>query len=141
MAEENKVDLYNVNDGIHGRDGGPYLDQVEAAQFEKMQAAREGKKPNYDKPRSYPGIQLVPASVLVSGYNPTLIAGDDRRVAATADATIQVKPMAQAIYAPIGTSTITETDTEDKGDEDPEFILPVLEDDPSKNAVKPSVVI
>jgi hypothetical protein len=73
------TDLYNANDGIHGRDGGPYLDQVEQLHWERHHAAREGNKPDLKNPRPYPGIVLRTASEQVANYNPLLIAGDDRR--------------------------------------------------------------
>lgn len=103
-------DLYNVNDGIHGRDGGPYLDQVEMASEERKQALREGKKPNYANPRGYPGVQLKTAAQLVDGYNPTLIAGDDRRDASE----IQAKPVTSADFVvPSATDVVVDGPLED----------------------------
>lgn len=39
------VDFYNPNNGTVGRDGGPYLDEVEMAGAERQRAAREGREP------------------------------------------------------------------------------------------------
>jgi hypothetical protein len=65
MANAKKVDLYNPNDGLLGRDGGPYLDQVEAAQAEIRRAAVEGREPDLENPGPYSGIHLVTAGQLV----------------------------------------------------------------------------
>lgn len=40
-----KIDLYNVQDGIKGRDGGPYLDQIERHTAEVRRAAQEDREP------------------------------------------------------------------------------------------------
>lgn len=141
-AKDETLALYNANAGIHGRDGGPYLDEVEAAHWEKIHAAREGTKPDLDNPRPYPGNQLVPVNTLVANYNPTLLGGDDRRVGADFQAAISAPVLAEVPKEVIdgsGINTITETDTEDKGDED-EVILPPLFDKPEENKVSPAVI-
>lgn len=65
MADAKKVDLYNPNDGLLGRDGGPYLDQVEAAQAEIRRAAVEKREPDLKNPGPYAGIHLVTAGQLI----------------------------------------------------------------------------
>lgn len=57
--------LYNPNDGITGRDGGPYLDEVETVEAEKRRAVVEGRKPNLEKPPASAGIQLSTASQML----------------------------------------------------------------------------
>ena len=52
------VPLFNPNDGVTGRDGGPYLDQVEAALAEERRAAVEGRKPDLENPPAHAGIPL-----------------------------------------------------------------------------------
>ena len=70
-GETKKVALYNANDGVVGRDGGPYLDIVEMERAETIRARREDREPDYDPANmaSTPGIQLVPANRLGVHYN------------------------------------------------------------------------
>lgn len=69
MADDLK--LYNPHDGLTGRDGGPYLDQVEREQAEIRRAKAEGRKPNLDKPASpSAGTPLVTGAQLVAMANP-----------------------------------------------------------------------
>lgn len=56
--------LYNPNDNITGRDGGPYLDLVEAEQAEKRRAQVEDRKPSEDFVASA-GIPLVTGEQLL----------------------------------------------------------------------------
>lgn len=66
MAEaKKKVDLYNPNDGLTGRDGGPYLDLEEARLAEERRARAEGRKPDFDSVHGYAGLPLVTAGQLV----------------------------------------------------------------------------
>lgn len=59
------VPLYNPNDGITGRDGGPYLDQVEAEQAEVRRAKVEGREPDLDNPPATAGIPLTTAAQMI----------------------------------------------------------------------------
>lgn len=59
--------LFNPNDGLVGRDGGPYLDQEEARIAEERRARIEGREPDFDNPPATAGIPLSPASTLI--YN------------------------------------------------------------------------
>lgn len=52
------VPLFNPNDGVTGRDGGPYLDQVQAVEAEKVRAKIEGRSPDLDNPPAHAGIPL-----------------------------------------------------------------------------------
>lgn len=52
------VQLFNPNDGVTGRDGGPYLDQVEAVRAEQIRAAKEGREPDLVNPPATAGIPL-----------------------------------------------------------------------------------
>lgn len=59
--------LYNPNDNITGRDGGPYLDLEEARLAEERRAVVEGRKPGKDlvAPAGIPlvtGAQLLPTA-------------------------------------------------------------------------------
>lgn len=64
-----QVPVYNVNDGLVGRNGGPYLDEELAKRAEELNARREDRKPNYDpkhlKTVSHPGINLVTGDQLL----------------------------------------------------------------------------
>lgn len=53
-----KVQLFNPNDGVTGRDGGPYLDQVEAKRAEEVRAEKEGRKPDLENPPATAGQPL-----------------------------------------------------------------------------------
>lgn len=70
-SETKKVALYNANDGVVGRDGGPYLDLVEMERAEVIRARKEDREPETDHAAmaSTPGIQLVPANRLGVHYN------------------------------------------------------------------------
>lgn len=57
--------LYNSNDGLTGRDGGPYLDQVEVEAAEKRRAVVEGRDADLDNPPATAGIQLNTASQMI----------------------------------------------------------------------------
>lgn len=50
------VPLFNPNDGITGRDGGPYLDEEQAREAEIRRARIEGREPDLDNPGLYAGI-------------------------------------------------------------------------------------
>lgn len=58
--------LFNPNDGITGRDGGPYLDEVETVEAEKRRAVVENRKPNLTDPPASAGIQLATAAQMLS---------------------------------------------------------------------------
>ena len=53
--------LYNANDGLTGRDGGPYLDLEEARVAEVKRATIEGREPDFENMPASAGIQLVTA--------------------------------------------------------------------------------
>jgi hypothetical protein len=50
--------LFNPNDGLHGRKGGPFLDQVQQRQQEETRAIREGREPDFDNMQPAVGMQL-----------------------------------------------------------------------------------
>lgn len=54
--------LYNANDGLTGRDGGPYLDLEENRLSEERRARIEGRKPDLVNPAASSGTQLRTAS-------------------------------------------------------------------------------
>lgn len=72
MADE-KVNLFNPHDGLTGRDGGPYLDQVERNNAEIVRAAKEGRKPDLENAPATAGTPLVTASELVKMANPASV--------------------------------------------------------------------
>ena len=63
MAE---TPVYNPNDGLVGRDGGPYLDEVQAEQDEIRRAKAEGRKPDLEHPGANAGIQLSTAGQMLA---------------------------------------------------------------------------
>ena len=72
MADD--VKLYNIHQGLTGRDGGPYLDQIERIEAEKRRAVVEGREPaDLTKPDELPataGTPLVTGAQLVFNANP-----------------------------------------------------------------------
>ncbi len=56
-----KVQLFNPNDGVTGRDGGPYLDVVQAEEQERQRARVEGREPDFDNLPAHTGIPLQTA--------------------------------------------------------------------------------
>jgi hypothetical protein len=58
--------LYNPNDGLTGRDGGPYLDIEEAKRAEIRRAEVEGREPDFENLPPSAGIQLVTATALLN---------------------------------------------------------------------------
>lgn len=65
------TNLYNPNDNVTGRDGGPYLDEVEAREAEKRRAVIEDREPDLDNPPPTAGIPLNTGArqVAVMGVN------------------------------------------------------------------------
>lgn len=61
--------LYNPNDRLSGRDGGPYLDQVQAQADEVIRAKREGREPDLDNPPANAGIPLSTAAQLLKAVD------------------------------------------------------------------------
>jgi hypothetical protein len=76
--------LYNANDGVTGRDGGPYLDIVEAEEAEKRRAKAEGREPDLDHPPATAGIQLNSAAQML--YTEHVNSTPSRSNTAVADA-------------------------------------------------------
>lgn len=64
------VNLYNPHEGLTGRDGGPYLDQVEREAAEKLRARVEQREPDYANAPATAGTPLVDANTLVGMANP-----------------------------------------------------------------------
>lgn len=64
--------LYNPNDGLTGRDGGPYLDIEEAKRAEIRRAEVEGREPDFENLPPSAGIQLVTATALLNGVGVNL---------------------------------------------------------------------
>lgn len=59
------IPLYNPNDRLTGRDGGPYLDQEEQRKAEERRAVVEGRKPDVKNPPATAGIQLSTAAQML----------------------------------------------------------------------------
>jgi len=52
------VPLFNPNDRLAGRDGGPYMDLEQAKLAEQRRAEVEGREPDLDNPPAFAGIPL-----------------------------------------------------------------------------------
>lgn len=75
--------LYNPNDGLTGRNGGPYLDEEQARTDEVRRARIEGREPDLDNPAANAGIQLSTAAQMLASLN---VANNPSMQAAQADA-------------------------------------------------------
>lgn len=76
MSEKTKV--YNPNDGIAGRDGGPYLDIEEAKAREKRSAEREGRAVNENEtPRGIGIPEKTQREILDRRYIPGSLKDDE----------------------------------------------------------------
>lgn len=58
MGDTQTVTLFNANDSVTGRDGGPYLDVVQAQADEVNRARVEKREPDLDNPPPNAGVQL-----------------------------------------------------------------------------------
>lgn len=58
--------LYNPNDSMTGRDGGPYLDIEEAKLAEQRRATVEDREPNFEDMPATAGIPLVTGPQLLT---------------------------------------------------------------------------
>ena len=65
------IPLFNPNDGITGRNGGPYLDEVQAQQDEIRRAKVEQREPDLENPGPNAGIQLSTAAQMVAALTVT----------------------------------------------------------------------
>src|SRR5690349_12453843 len=63
---EKVVALFNANDGLSGRDSGPYLDLEEAREAEVRRARVENRKPDLDNPPASAGRVLLTGKQVVS---------------------------------------------------------------------------
>lgn len=66
MGDNKVAALFNANDGLTGRDGGPYLDLEEAREAEKRRARVENREPDLDNPPASAGIVLLTGRQVVS---------------------------------------------------------------------------
>lgn len=66
--------LFNPNEGLFGRQGGPFLDDVERKQAEDQRAYVEGREPDYTNMQPYVGDQLRNEEQIlqeqINGVNP-----------------------------------------------------------------------
>lgn len=85
------VPLFNPNDGLTGRDGGPYLDIEEAKTAERRRAVLENREPDLENPPATAGIQLVTAAQLIHQASGVMSVVSQERNAGTknADAMVQ----------------------------------------------------
>jgi len=60
---------YVAQDGVSGRDGGPYLDQIEREQGEVLRARAEGRDVDFEKASAVAGTVLVTGGQLTDNVN------------------------------------------------------------------------
>ncbi len=78
MPEGNKAEdtaIWNAQDGVRGRDGGPYADEVDARQREVNRARAEGREPDLDNPPPFVGNQLRTSRTIEDNVfsNPSMV--------------------------------------------------------------------
>lgn len=73
MSDQPTVErkLYNPHRGLTGRDGGPYLDEVERRRAEEVRAQVENREPDFDNMPAVAGTPLVVAGQLANAANPS----------------------------------------------------------------------
>lgn len=100
-------DLFNANDGLFGRDGGPYLDEEQRRTQEVVNARREDREPDFDNLPLTPGINAVRLAELAQSNTTFRLAGQEGF-----DVT---KPSAEPVgKAPVGPVTDSEKENDAK---------------------------
>lgn len=75
--------LYNANDGLTGRDGGPYLDVEEDRRAEVVRARVENREPDLDNPPASAGTVLLTANQALQNAGVTNLPSQDDASAST----------------------------------------------------------
>lgn len=81
--------LYNANDGLTGRDGGPYLDIEEARQAEVNRARVEDREPDFDNMPASAGIVLVTAGQALANGTVNNLPSQSNNVTVSAEAALK----------------------------------------------------
>lgn len=81
--------LYNANDGLTGRSGGPYLDQEMAKAAEIRRAKAEDREPDLVNPPSGPETRLVTAEQILLATSVNNLPSEEGRIAINAEAALQ----------------------------------------------------
>lgn len=110
-------EFYNANDGLFGRNGGPYGDEIDMQTAEVQRAAREGRAPDFNNLSASPAVLLQNAGQQSANYNATLIAGDDRisldRVSRNLQAPVVASRNGSVKGAPTAGSNLPKADSSD----------------------------
>lgn len=88
MADGDRA-LYNANDGLTGRGGGPYLDQEEQRLAEIRRAKIEGREPDFENPGASSGTVLVTADQLLANNGVNNLPSTDGGNLATAESAVK----------------------------------------------------
>lgn len=75
------IKLYDVNDGLRGRGGGPYADIEERKAAEIRRAEIEGRRPDLENPGAVAGTVLVTASQLLAANGVNIASTGDNKTA------------------------------------------------------------
>lgn len=106
--------LFNPNEGLFGRQGGPFLDDVNRKRQEDIRAYREGREPDYENMQPGVGDQLRTEEQLlqeqINGVNPPTLE--------------ELKDFKGVTAKPV-----VDTDSVDESDED-EFSAPSFNNEP-----------
>ena len=91
MAKDSKTEdvvFFNAQDGVRGRNGGPYGDVVDAERAEINRAFGEGREPDLENPPPTVGQVLIPSHQVQDNIwsNPSMAAGPNLLAEGLADA-------------------------------------------------------
>lgn len=112
------VGFYNIQSGVKGRDGGPYLDEVERQRAEVMRARAEDREPaSDDNLPAHVGTQLVTAPFVVDNSlasNPSMLS----RPGLESQLDDEVFLNNDNFVSPVNTLPVAEDDDDNGEDED-----------------------
>ena len=125
--------LYNPNDRLTGRDGGPYLDLEEARVAEERRARVENREPDFENLPATAGIPLVTAGQLLETRNTGGInSQDDPSLVNTASVEAVAKDKDLLLTQFSEREVLEDAKPEDEDDR------PVITKDTSRQAGQPS---
>lgn len=95
MSDHEEVKFWNAQDGIRGRDGGPYADEVDARQREVNRARAEGREPDLDNPPPFVGNVIVTSAYVEDNLfsNPSMKAAPGPHEALAQAKVVEDAPM------------------------------------------------
>lgn len=100
------TELFNANAGLSGRDGGPYLDDVQRQEAEIRRAAVEGREPDLTNP--------IPGSETLLVTKEQLISIAEQRRVDPISLEVTVAPVGIVEETPVEETPVEETSVEEE---------------------------